>query len=85
MLTTVKAYYDGTAFVPVIPVDVQEGTIFTLSVSQPEEMPLDKAKKLKAFKLITENLRKINKEEPLPPLFDEILSQRTKFETDITL
>ena len=35
--------------------------------------------KLEKFKQLTENLRKINDEEPLPDEFDEILSQRIHF------
>jgi hypothetical protein len=42
-------------------------------------------RKIAIFKLITNNLHKMNKLEPLPPLFDEILSHRVNFNTALNL
>jgi hypothetical protein len=85
MSTTVKAYYDGTAFVPMNPLNIQPGKVFMLSVLQEEILSADIAKKIMAFKHITNNLRKLNETEPLPPEFDEILSHRVHFNTEINL
>jgi hypothetical protein len=79
MTSTLKAYYDGTAFVPMIPVNMQTGEVFVMSILQKHTPELHTAKQLKAFRQITDNLRKINDAEPLPAEFDEILSQRIHF------
>jgi len=80
MATIIKAYYDGAVFVPLIPVDIPIGKEFVVSVLQ-EELPASSAivKQIAAFKHITQNLRKINDNEPLPAEFDEIMSQRIHF------
>jgi hypothetical protein len=85
MSATVKAYYDGTAFVPMIPLDIQKGSVFMLSVLQEDSLVQDIAKKVMTFRQITNNLHKINATEPLPLDFDEILSQRINFKTKIDL
>ena len=76
MTSIIKAYYDGTAFIPVMPVDIPAGKIFVVSVLQEEIQAPNVAKQIAVFKDITDSLRKINKIEPLPDEFDEILSQR---------
>jgi hypothetical protein len=83
MLTTVKAYYDGTAFVPMDPMSLQTGKVFNLSVLQDDVLSTDIAKKVLAFRQITTNLRKIEEEDPLPSEFDEILSHRLNFKHNI--
>ena len=79
MATVLKAYYNGSVFVPMKPVDIQTGQIFRLSISSESTPPADTTKRLAAFRQITGNLRKINGTEPLPAEFDEILSQRICF------
>jgi hypothetical protein len=76
MTATVRAYYNGTAFVPIKSLDIQKGEVFTLSILQNQAPAEDAAKKLMTFRRITENLRKLNGTEPLPPEFDAVLSQR---------
>jgi hypothetical protein len=79
MDTTLKAYYDGTAFVPVKSMkslDIRKGEVFTLSILQDSAVTESTAKKLKILQRITDNLRKLNDTEPLSPEFDMILSQR---------
>ena len=79
MTTVLKAYYNGSVFVPVKPVDIQTGQIFRLSISSEGTPSPDTTKRLAVFKQITGNLRKINDTEPLSAEFDEILSQRICF------
>jgi hypothetical protein len=52
MSATIKAYYDGEAFVPMMPLHIQEGKIFMLSVVQEDALTQDIAKKIKTFKHI---------------------------------
>jgi hypothetical protein len=85
MSATVKAYYDGTVFFPMMPLSIQTGKVFMLSVLQEDEISTDTAKKVLAFRHITNNLRKIDNTEPLSPEFDEILSHRVHFNTEINL
>jgi len=85
MSTIVKAYYNGSAFVPMAPLDIQQGKVFMLSVVQDNSPVQDTAKKVIAFKKITANLHTMNATEPLSAEFDEILSQRTRFNTEINL
>jgi hypothetical protein len=76
MTTTVQAYYNGTAFVPVKSLAIQKGKVFTLSISQDSGTAENTAKKVMLFEHITNNLRKLNDVEPLSPEFDAMLSQR---------
>ena len=85
MATIFKAYYDGTAFVPMIPINIQTGKVFDMSILQENiSASLHNVGKITAFKQITNNLHKINNTEPLPAEFDEILSQGIHFK-DINL
>jgi hypothetical protein len=78
-MPTVKAYYDGTAFVPAEPFSMPKGEFVKLSVT-PEEAPDPKtAEKLEAFDRITAGIREINKTDPLPPEFDAISAKRMNF------
>jgi predicted DNA-binding antitoxin AbrB/MazE fold protein len=84
MTTVLKAYYDGTVFVPTIPVDVQTGKMLVMSILQEESSVLHTANQIKILEQITDNLRQINDTEPLPSEFDKIMSQRIHFK-DISL
>lgn len=85
MITTIKAYYDGTSFVPVNHLEIPVGKIFLLSVLQEESQPNDISNKLAAFRQITDILQTLNDTEPLPSEFDNILSQQIHFKTEINL
>jgi hypothetical protein len=56
-MTTVHAYYNGTAFVPMKSLDIQKGRVFTLSISQDSVTVENTAKKIMMFERITNNLR----------------------------
>lgn len=79
MTTIIKAYYDGSVFVPIIPIDIPTGKVLVVSVLQEETPAPNAVKQITAFKHISDNLRKINNTEPFPAEFDEILSQRIHF------
>jgi len=80
MATTFKAYYDGAAFVPMIPVDLQIGKVFDMSIlPDSPSVSCHNVGQITAFKQITNNLHKINKTEPLSAEFDKILSQGIHF------
>jgi len=80
METVFKAYYNGAAFVPIIPVKIKAGKVFEMSILQENtSASLHNVGQITAFKQITDNLHKINDAEPLPVEFDEILLQRIHF------
>ncbi|MCL1873868.1 MAG: hypothetical protein FWF85_07110 [Clostridiales bacterium] len=72
-LKAVKAYYDGKAFVPIEPLDMPKGRVFHLSILQEETTNPKAAEKLASFRQLTHEIHELNKKEPLPPEFDEIL------------
>jgi predicted DNA-binding antitoxin AbrB/MazE fold protein len=78
-MITVKAYYDGAAFVPVEPIDITKGKIVEITVFREEDADSEIAKRLSAFERITNNIREINGTDPLPHEFDAILATRVNF------
>jgi hypothetical protein len=83
MTTTIQAYYNGTSFVPVKPLEIPTGKMFQISIQEEKTPPDDLSKKLAELRKITNNLHQLNTTEPLPPEFDEILSQRIHFKENI--
>ena len=79
MTTVLKAYYDGAVFVPMIPVVLQTGKVFEMSILQENASVSHNSGQITAFRQITNNLRKLNETEPLSGEFDEILSQGIHF------
>jgi hypothetical protein len=84
-MTTVTAYYDGLAFVPVEPVDLEKGTVIQLSVIRDSHFAAEHSQRVTAFNQLTAELRELNKTEPLPPAFDEILDQGISFTREFEL
>ena len=84
-MSTVKACYDGSAFVPVGYVDIPKGTIVNLSFLQEETISPMIAEKLAAFRQLTKEIHEINKSEPLPQEFDKILAARVDFSREFDL
>ena len=78
-MSTVKAYYDGTTFFPIETLDIPKGKVVNITINQEENISSEIAQKLARLTYINSNLEKLNETEPLPPEFDEILSQRIKF------
>ena len=78
-MTAVSAIYDGEVFIPEYPCNITRGTKVTLSIENINIDLLEKQKKLAAFRQLTKKVHETNKNDPLPPEFDEILSQRVQF------
>ena len=79
LMSSVKAFYDGSAFVPIESVNIPKGIIVNLSFLQDETINSKNVEKLAAFRQLTKEIREINKSEPLPQEFDEILANRVNF------
>ena len=84
-MTSVKAYYDGSVFVPVEPVDIAKDEVIWLHVIDGGAAVSEQEKRLAAFARLTESVERLNREEPLSPEYDLILSQRPSFEREIEL
>jgi hypothetical protein len=84
-MTTVTAYYDGLAFVPVEPVNLEKGAVIQLSVIRDSQLATERSQKVAAFNQLTAELHALNEAEPLPPTFDEILAQGISFTRELEL
>ncbi|MDR3315981.1 MAG: hypothetical protein LBS98_05850 [Coriobacteriales bacterium] len=83
-MTSVTAYYDGLAFVPVEPVDVEVGTVIQLSVINGGILNDRKLEKAAAFKRLTSELHELNLSDPLTDEFDQILADRVSFSRELS-
>jgi hypothetical protein len=84
-MTSVTAYYDGLAFVPVEPVDLPTGTVIQLSVIKNNILENKRAEKAAAFRRLNKDFHELNSSEPLTDKFNQILAQRVSFPQEITL
>jgi hypothetical protein len=75
-MSTVKAYYDGATFFPIEVLNIPTGRVVKLTIEEEETPSPEIARKLAQLACINSNLERLNETEPLPPEFDEILSQR---------
>ena len=78
-MTAIRAIYDGRVFIPEKPCKIAEGSEVTLTIKTINAGTSEKEKKLSAFRQLTSEITELNKTDPLPPEFDEILSQRVQF------
>jgi predicted DNA-binding antitoxin AbrB/MazE fold protein len=78
-MTAVQAVYDGKVFIPEKPCEITRGSKVTLTIETINTGFSEKQKKLAAFRQLTKEVTELNKTDPLPPEFDEILSQRLQF------
>jgi len=78
-MTAIQAVYDGQVFIPEKPCDIIRGSKVTLTVETAINSISEKQKKLAAFRKLTDEIIESNKTDPLPPEFDEIMSQRLNF------
>jgi predicted DNA-binding antitoxin AbrB/MazE fold protein len=85
MMNTVRAYYDGAAFVPMEPCDMAEGAVVRLSIANESVFEAEAVRKLAAFERITNNLHALDDIEPLAPEFDKIMSEKVDFSKGIDL
>ena len=77
-MTAVRAVYDGKVFIPEEPCKISEGSEVTITIKTINTGFSEKQKKLATFRQLTREIGELNKTDPLPPEFDEILSQRVQ-------
>jgi len=77
-MTAVQAIYDGNVFIPEKPCEITKGSKVSLTISSIDIGFSEKQKTLAAFRQLTKEVKESNISEPLPPEFDEILSQRVQ-------
>ena len=75
-MTAVRAIYDGNVFIPEKPCEITKGSKVTLTISAIDASISEKHRTLTAFRQLTREISELNKTDPLPVEFDEILSQR---------
>jgi predicted DNA-binding antitoxin AbrB/MazE fold protein len=78
-MTAVQAIYDGRVFIPEKPCNITSGSKVTLTIETAIGGISEKQIKLEAFRKLTNELTELNRTDPLPPEFDEIVSQRLHF------
>jgi len=78
-MPTVKAYYNGVTFFPIETLDIPGGKVVNLTIDDEKTTGAEIAQKLAQLEYINNTLEILNKTEPLPPEFDEILAQRVNF------
>jgi predicted DNA-binding antitoxin AbrB/MazE fold protein len=78
-MTAVRAVYDGKVFIPVKPCEITRGSEVTLTIEPIDSGFAENQEKLKAFRKLSGEVTELHKTDPLPPEFDEILSQRLQF------
>jgi hypothetical protein len=78
-MQTVTAYYDGTTLFPIEALDIPRGKVVNLTINGEAALSPKIAGKLARLAIINSNLEQLNKTEPLPPEFDEILAHRVNF------
>jgi hypothetical protein len=78
-MSTVKAYYNGITFFPIETLDIPIGRVVNLTIDEDNTPSPEIAQKLARLACINNNLAELNDIEPLPPEFDEIISQRVNF------
>jgi hypothetical protein len=84
-MSSVKAYYDGINFFPIEALNIPKGKVVNLTIDEEETPTPEIARKLAQLAYVNSNLEKLNEIEPLPPEFDEILSQRVNFARELAI
>ena len=84
-MSTVKAYYDGVTFFPIEVLNIPMGRVVNLTINEEDTTNPEIARKLAQLACINDHLEKLNKIEPLPPEYDEILAQRVNFTRELYL
>jgi len=78
-MTAVRAVYDGKVFIPEKPCEITSGSEVTLTIETVNISLSEKQKRLAAFRQLTQEVNELARTDPLPPEYDEILSQRVRF------
>ena len=78
-MTAVQALYDGKVFIPEKPCPLTRGSKVIITIEAVDSVVQEKQKKLSAFRQLSREVTKLNETDPLPPEFEEIISQRLHF------
>jgi predicted DNA-binding antitoxin AbrB/MazE fold protein len=78
-MNAVQAIYDGRVFIPEKPCNITSGSKVIITIETAIGGISEKHKKLEAFRKLTDEVAELNETDPLPPEFDEIVSQRLRF------
>jgi predicted DNA-binding antitoxin AbrB/MazE fold protein len=78
-MVAIQAVYDGNVFIPEKPCEIISGSKVSLTIETVSTGIYEKQKKLASLKQLSQELIDLNKTDPLPPEFDEILSERLHF------
>ena len=84
-MSTVRAYYDGLAFVPIEPVNVKKGIVVSLSILGEGTQNPEVSRRLAAFRKLTGEIHELNLSEPITSEFDEIISRGVRFKRELEL
>ena len=78
-MVAIQAVYDGNVFIPEKPCEIISGSKVSLTIETVSTGIYEKQNRLAALRQLSQELIDLNKTDPLPPEFDEILSQRLQF------
>jgi len=78
-MSEIQAIFDGRVFIPEKPCDIISGSKVKLTIETVVLSHSEVQKKLAAFRQLTNEIKELNKTDPLPQEFDDILSQRVQF------
>ena len=78
-MSAIRAVYDGRVFIPEKPCNITKGAEVTLTIETSNKGFSEKQKKIAAFRQLTDEIIELNKNYPLSPEFEAILSQRVRF------
>ena len=78
-MLVITGIFDNERFIPDRPVSIPQKKKVTVTIEEQKTLSPEIEQKLAAFRQLTEEVKELNKTDPLPPEFDEILSQRMQF------
>ena len=78
-MPVITGVFENERFIPDRPVSIPQKTKVVLTFEEEDDLSTEITRKLTDFRQLTEEVKESNKTDPLPPEFDEILSQRMQF------
>ena len=84
-MLVITGIFDNERFIPDSPVSIPQNKKVTVTIEEQKTPSPEIERKLAAFRQLTEEVKELNKTDPLPPEFDEILSQRMQFRENAVL
>ena len=78
-MLVITGVFENERFIPDKQVEIPQKKKAVLTFEDETSHDTEIARKLATFRQLTEEVKKSNKTDPLPPEFDAILSQRVQF------